>query len=154
MKGGLKCNLSIHDNAPLSEYKNYACLCNQLYEYDLRGMAMWDEVVNDAIAKLESAEMVIEAAMKCMETVEAAFQRRDKLNHCMSSCEIGIDCNQLIADALGQLKEVRDLFAGALEWTSKRTKHMSMCLWKQHPRRTRAHRLRLSRFLPECMRVV
>lgn len=83
---------------------------------------MWDEVVNDAIAKLESAEMAIEAAMKCMETVEAAFQRRDKgcndkLNHCMSSCEISIDCNQLIADALGQLKEVRDLFAGALEWT-------------------------------------
>ena len=32
----------------------------------------------------------------------------DKLNHCMSSCEISDDCGNDIAYALGFLKEVRD----------------------------------------------
>ena len=90
---------------------------------DIRGMALWDVVIGDVLKKIEAAISAIEVAESCMNTIRTAFARRDsnnysdKLNHCMSSCEIANDCSQTIADALGSIKEARDLFVGAVEWT-------------------------------------
>jgi len=93
------------------------CANNGVNKADPFGLLSWDDLVgtyNKARAALKTAE-------QCMKTVRDAFKRRDqrygdKLNHCLSSCEISIDCGQNIADALGTLKEARDLFAGWLEW--------------------------------------
>jgi len=90
---------------------------NSINRSDALGLLSW----NDVVGMFQKTKDAIEAAEKCMDSVRAGFKRRDqgygdKLNHCLSSCEISQDCGQGIATALGYLKEDRDLITGGLEW--------------------------------------
>ena len=98
----------------------YLYLSNQSNFFDFLGLASLNDRINGFVSKLEAAKSAIQAAEQCMSTVREAFRRRDngtydKLNHCISSCEISTDCGNKISYALGFIKEVRDLWAGNLE---------------------------------------
>ena len=88
--------------------------------YDKLGLTPWGEYIGSEIAILDAAKAAVDSEQKCVNSVSKAFERRnagygDKLNHCLSSCEIANGCGKQIADALGFIKEVRDLFFGDVE---------------------------------------
>lgn len=90
---------------------------NSINRGDALGLLTW----NDVVSMFQKTKEAIAAAQKCMDSVKEAFNRRDsgygdKLNHCISSCEISEDCGQVIATALGYVKEDRDLIFGGIEW--------------------------------------
>ena len=106
MKGGLYCLNVINETEGFS---------------DVLGLAPWNDLLESKLALLMKMKSAIDAAGNCMKSVGNALNRRnsgwnDKLNHCMSSCEIADDCGQQIATALGFIKEVRDLFSRHVEW--------------------------------------
>ena len=78
-------------------------------------------IIRDVSEKINAAKEKIRQAVACMDSIRRAFERKadgmyDKLNHCIASCEIANDCSLEIAEALGVIKEIRDLYAGNVEW--------------------------------------
>ncbi|MBO7483110.1 MAG: RHS repeat-associated core domain-containing protein [Kiritimatiellae bacterium] len=84
-----------------------ACMDSIRRAFERKADGMYDKL-NHCIASCEIAK-------------RRAFERKadgmyDKLNHCIASCEIANDCSLEIAEALGVIKEIRDLYAGNVEW--------------------------------------
>ena len=109
---------------PIGEYYNYNAYIGMLNDdvsrIDYLGLSPYDDLSEKIRSAFNSAKEARAAAERCINSLKKPSERRqvgynDKLNHCISSCEISRNCGETIADALGCIKEARDLWAGKIQ---------------------------------------
>lgn len=109
---------------PTGEYYNYNAYIGMLNDdvsrIDYLGLSPYDDLSEKIRSAFNSAKEARAAAERCINSLKKPSERRqvgynDKLNHCISSCEISRNCGETIADALGCIKEARDLWAGKIQ---------------------------------------